>query len=102
MLAAPPTRAPDPRQGAPGLRSKVTNRLEVAALIRRFLDGSAGKWEWDDFISVRQRDEHIEAIRQAILEIETNFPRDTPNKWCSDAGMLKLQALASALVSDQN
>ena len=36
---------------------------EVANIIEKFLDGTGGDWEWDDFTSLRIKDPALEAIR---------------------------------------
>lgn len=36
---------------------------EVVGFLRDFIDGSGGKWDWDDFISVRIKSPELESIR---------------------------------------
>ena len=76
--------------------------LELSSLIQRFLNGSVGPWEWDDFTSIKSKDPTIEHYRLAIVDIADRFPSPTPEQWASDAGLdelrqvaMKIQALAS-------
>ncbi len=43
--------------------------VELALLIRRFLDGSTDAWEWDDFISIRSGDPAVEQYRSMIAAV---------------------------------
>ena len=70
---------------------------DVAQLIASFLDGSAGKWDWDDFISVRQRDPTLEAIRLECAALPDLFPPDKEGRYCGAAGLTRLAVIASAL-----
>jgi hypothetical protein len=37
---------------------------EVNSIIRQFLAGTGGKWEWDDFISTPIRDSRLDEVRR--------------------------------------
>lgn len=70
---------------------------EVANLIRSFLDGSCGKWEWDDFVSAPKGDRQIESLRQNILNLQLAYPSDKPNQWSSKEGLEALSSLAQSI-----
>ena len=85
---------------------KVTKR-EIADLIVRFVDGSVGDHEWDDFISVRFKDPEIEAIRIKVLKIEAEYPPPKAplfglSPWCSDAGGQALKQLAEDILRSKD
>jgi len=70
---------------------------EAADRIEAFANGTAGPWDWDDFISIRQKDPEVEAVRQKCVAIADEFPPTEPRKYCSDAGMQALRDLAADL-----
>ena len=76
-----------------------TPKHEVAQLIRSFLDGSAGKWDWDDFTSIPQADPEMEAIRAKLIAIHDEFPADRPGEYCNDEGAAELIRIADSLVA---
>lgn len=43
---------------------------EVGQILRGFLDGSGGEWDWDDFISIPLADPSLESIRQRAANVE--------------------------------
>lgn len=76
----------------------MTNKKEIATLIKSFVDGTTNnKWAWDDFVSIRQRDPEIESIRQRILKIDKDYPPTKPNEYCNDEGARALLAIAESL-----
>ncbi len=72
----------------------------VADLIRRFIDGSCGPREWDDFISVRTTDSEIESVRKECASLPERFP-PAPNSgaYCDSDGMSRLQEIATRLTA---
>lgn len=63
---------------------------EVARILRGFIAGTGGEWDWDDFTSVPIADAALEAIR---LEAEAvPLPVD-------DEGLAKLRALLDRVTS---
>jgi hypothetical protein len=70
---------------------------EVASLIERFLDGSIGKWEWDDFVSVRHRDAELELVRGRAADLPFEFPPSKPGYYCGEEGLRVLTRLAADL-----
>jgi hypothetical protein len=43
---------------------------EVAGFIRDFIEGSGGKWDWDDFISVPIKAPELESVRAEASMVE--------------------------------
>ena len=67
---------------------------EVALLIRRFVGGTLGVWEWDDFVSVRLSDAKIDRIRMAALEVHQKYPPTQRGEYCNLDGTRALLELA--------
>ena len=76
---------------------KNITRQEVVSLIRSFLNGSIGDWEWDDFISAPQRDPEIEAVRQRLIAIYDEFPAGKSGGYCNNGGLIELTRIADVL-----
>ena len=72
-------------------------RKRISDLIKRFLDGTVGPYEWDDFISVRQRDAELELIRLECVNIRSLYP--TISGYCSPTGLDRLKIIAESLDS---
>jgi hypothetical protein len=70
---------------------------QAADLIERFLTGRVGRYEWDDFISIRQKDPKLAAITLQIMEIERRFRRQKATEWCTPDGLTALAELARTL-----
>lgn len=73
------------------------NKKELSTLIRSFVNGSCGPGDWDDFLSIRQKDPEIEQLRLRIIEIEKEYPRTKAKTWCSEEGMQELLRIAETL-----
>lgn len=74
-----------------------TPKHEVAQLIHSFLDGTAGRWDWDDFTSIPQADPEIELIRKKLISIHDEFPADKAGEYCNDEGASELLRIANSL-----
>ena len=59
---------------------------EVADIIEKFLDGSGGEWDWDDFTSITIKDAYLDGIRCKCASLRDEYPPQRPNEYCSDAG----------------
>lgn len=70
---------------------------EVAATLEAFADGSGGRYDWDDFVSVPLRDPALEATRLRCARLPEEFPPERPGQYCSDAGLDVVRACADAL-----
>jgi hypothetical protein len=77
------------------------NKRELANLIKSFLNGTCGNWDWDDFTSVKQRDVAVEKIRQEILDFPDIYPAQVPTEWCNEEGRKALLAIAEAISSEK-
>ena len=61
------------------------SRAEVADIIERFLDGTGGQWDWDDFCSVRIKDPELDAIRLRCAKLSAEDPH--PHHYCGAVGI---------------
>lgn len=77
-------------------RDSEPSDAEIAAMIENFANGTSGKWDWDDFISVRYSNERIEAARTACLRVAHDFPGGA-TQWCNHEGLERLRAIAAQL-----
>jgi hypothetical protein len=51
---------------------------EVATYLRDFIEGTGGKWDWDDFTSIPIKDPELDRIRREAAELDlpiTDFDR---------------------------
>jgi hypothetical protein len=63
-------------------------QTEVADTIQAFLDGTGGKWDWDEFVSLRIRnDRGMDAIRELCAAIPDIYPPDNPGHYCGEQGI---------------
>lgn len=73
--------------------SRVLAR-QIADLIRRFVAGAVGRYEWDDFMGIRFHDPDLERLRiQANAVLEASMPHDEG----MDEGAVELLEIATAL-----
>jgi hypothetical protein len=68
---------------------------EVADIIEKFLDGTGGRWDWDNFISVRIDDPELDAIRRTCCAVQHEDP--DPGRYCGPTGIETMRALITSL-----
>jgi len=73
---------------------------EVAAIIGRFLDGTSGKNDWDDFTSIPIHDPDLDAVRRTCRELWLHYPPIQHGHYCSEEGLEILRALVRKLSAD--
>jgi hypothetical protein len=69
----------------------------VQTIIRQFLDGTGGKWDWDDFISITIDDPELEKIRSVAATLPDRFPPTHRGHYASEEGLRLLKELADGL-----
>lgn len=70
------------------MTKKHLTRMEVAAILERFLDGTGGDWDWDDFTTATQlEDERLEAIRLRCAGLNHEFPPGKSGNYTSEEGL---------------
>ena len=70
---------------------------EVANTIEGFVNGTDNQWAWDGFTSIRLDDRDLEAIRQKIVSLPTEFPPLRPREYCSEAGIERMRQIVQEL-----
>jgi hypothetical protein len=77
---------------------KELSRFEVAEILERFLDGSSGPWDWDDFTrGMSFRDRALEAIRLRCSCLSEEFPPTAPNRYCGEKGLEVIRSYIAEL-----
>ena len=76
-------------------------KQEVIQVIRQFVNSTAGPWDWDDCVSVRQSDPKLERIRVRAVAIQVEFPPTELGQYCNEAGLVALRRLANDLADDE-
>ena len=62
------------------------SRTEVADEIERFLNGTCGPWDWDEFTSFPIEDPELDAIRKQLAHLPVDYPPSEPGHYASDEG----------------
>jgi hypothetical protein len=72
-------------------------KTEVAGIIERFLDGTGGKWDWDDFCYFSIGDSYLDSVRIQCSELSLTCPPTEKGHYCSQAGFEIMRELVSKL-----
>jgi hypothetical protein len=72
-------------------------RLEVAEIIERFLDGTGGCWDWDDFCSHKITDPELESVRDRCSRLDIFYPPVEKGHYCGEAGFEIMRQLVVKL-----
>ncbi len=72
-------------------------REEIAKTIEGFVNGTGGKWDWDDFLAIRLQDAELDEVRKKCFSVRDEFPSSDDRQYCSEAGMQVLRDLAATL-----
>ena len=72
-------------------------KSEVAGIIERFLDGTSGKWDWDDFCSFSIADPYLDSVRIRCAELDVAYPPTEKGHYCSRAGFEVMRELVAEL-----
>ena len=68
------------------MSSVQRTKLEVADIIERFLNGTGGEWDWDDFTSSGITDPYLDSVRIQCAELNLTCPPTAKGHYCSEAG----------------
>jgi hypothetical protein len=69
------------------VEDRKLGNLEVAQILENFLEGTGGRWEWDDFISVGEvADERLKQIQQHVNLLSDEFPPERLGEYCNEHG----------------
>jgi len=72
-------------------------REEVARIIGQFLDGSGGKWDWDNFCSIEIDDPELDDIRLLCAGASEVYAPTEKGHYCSAEGIEYLRGIAHEL-----
>ena len=72
-------------------------REEVAKTIENFVNGTGGKWDWDEFVAIRLQDAELDEVRKKCVSVREEFPPSDPHQYCSEAGMKVLRDILATL-----
>ena len=72
-------------------------RRETANIIEAFLDGTGGKWDWDEFTSFPLQDPELERVRQVCISVPDIDPPGQPGAYCGENGLTVLRNLVRDL-----
>ena len=72
---------------------------EVAEIIERFVEGTCGPWDWDDFISFPLDDPALEAVRRECADLPDRYPPTKRGWYCNDEGLDELRRLMHYVAS---
>ena len=80
----------------------VESRKYAIKSMRDFLEGTGGKWDWDDFISLPLGYPDLEEIQRFCNELsETHPPAQKGGGYCSEEGFRLLRDRLEDLESDR-
>lgn len=73
------------------------SRSEIRQLILNFVPGTGGRWDWDDFTSIRYKDPLIEEVRQRCAAVQDLYRSEDRRRYCNEEGLKELRRLADLL-----
>lgn len=73
------------------------SRADVYRLIMNFIEGTSGKWDWDDFISFSSDDPEIERVRMESITLPDRFPPSSTG-YTNAEGLAELRRMAERLL----
>ena len=71
--------------------------LDAANLIERFVAGTCGPYDWDDFLNGSMNDSALQQIHEECEQVAIDFPASSDSEWCSPEGGHALTAIAVRL-----
>ena len=74
-------------------------KQEVADIIERFVDGTGGKWDWDDFCSHRIADPDLDLIRVKCSGLGSTHPPTMKGHFCNENGIRLMREMIQSLRS---
>jgi hypothetical protein len=70
---------------------------QVADTIENFVNGTDGKWDWDDFLSFTLDDYRLEAYRDRCNRMSETHPPIKNGYYCSDEGFEAMRQMVREL-----
>ena len=83
-------------------RPKLSN-LDVAQVLEDFIEGTGGRWDWDDFLSVAELSNHrLEQIRHHCNRLSDEFPPAKRGYYCNEQGIEVMRRYVAELRSQRD
>jgi hypothetical protein len=67
------------------------SRAYAIKSIRDFLEGTGGKWDWDDFISIPLGFPDLEELQSFCNQLSESHPPTARGWFCSEEGLRRLR-----------
>ena len=75
----------------------LTDEMKDAlATVQRFLDGTDGTWEWDDFLSVPAVDPKVKELQDFCCRLPVDYPPQRQIDFCNHEGLDALRLFITA------
>jgi hypothetical protein len=79
---------------------RKTTAKDVRDVLVRFLDGTSGPFEFDDFVSASIGDPRLDAIRERCRGLWAEFPPELPEHYCGAGGFGVMRRCVEELGDD--
>ncbi len=70
---------------------------QAATIIEAFVEDRAGKWDWDEFTSIKKKDAFLESVRARCVSVFNDYPAKEAGRYCSPEGLEVLRRLVKEL-----
>ena len=80
------------------LYSKETP-FDVGDSIERFLEAGRDDREYDEFLGIRAKDEHVNSLKAQLREIDDAHGSDAPPHYLTESGLQAVRAVAVSIRS---
>jgi hypothetical protein len=81
--------------------SKRLSASQVIDEIAKFLNGTGGAYDWDDFVSLKIEDQRLNSIRIECAELPEKYPPGNCRQYCNDEGLKRLEEIVTHLKSER-
>jgi hypothetical protein len=72
-------------------------KQEVGDIIERFINGTGGEWDWDDFCSHRIADPDLDLIRGKCSGLGSTHPPTVKGNFCNENGIRLMREMIQSL-----
>ena len=73
------------------------SKEEVAVVIENFVEGKSKDPEWDDFLSISQKDPYLDRVRDICDSVHYDYPSGKEIGYCSEQGYEVMRNLVKEL-----
>jgi hypothetical protein len=72
-------------------------KQEVSDIIERFVAGTGGKWDWDDFCTQQISNSDLDQIRIKCAGLDATHPPAIKGHFCNDSGIQLMREMIRSL-----